>query len=95
MTITTTPDVPLPEGAFLFDDGDGWEDSGGEYRLVWGDARSAESSNISVQPVAVQLRDGSVPIDGVDGQRPVIHVDELENGVSCDRLTRSYGGWSE
>jgi hypothetical protein len=81
-TTADLANIPHPAGATSVDE---WEDSG--YRLVWGDARRAESSNFSVQPVAVQLRDGSVPIQGVDSQQPFIHVDELENGVSYEGLT--------
>ncbi|MDT5092784.1 MAG: hypothetical protein QOH60_2147 [Mycobacterium sp.] len=86
MTTTTThPDVPLPEGTHLLCD-ESFEVWNGEYRLVWGDAHPAASTNFSAQPWATQLPDGSVPSNSVDDQNTGVHVDEVANGVRRQTL---------
>jgi hypothetical protein len=95
MTQTTAhPDVALPPGTHILADNheQAWSDYDKLYRLVWGEARSAESSNFNTQPVAAPLPDGSVPIEGVDGTTPEVYVDEIRDGVSYEQFSLTVEG---
>jgi hypothetical protein len=81
MTTTTTncPDVPLPAGTETYT---GWEhDSNGTRRIIWGAARQVDTTQISLQPHAIQLADGSIDVNIESaGDRPGIAIDEICDG---------------
>ena len=56
-----------------------------EYRFVRGDERRA--GNALVMPFAVQLRDGSLDLDGTVAEPPGMFIDELRSdGQATERL---------
>ena len=88
-TTTTTSDVPLPSVTHTLSTFEEW---GGDYRVVWGDARPVPAANISLQPHAVQLRDGTID-DGTAEEPPRIAIDKiLGDGNFADCLSVTVQG---
>ena len=87
---TNLPDVPLPPGTETYT---GWEsDSNGTSRIIWGDARTVEATDISLQAHAVQLADGSIDVNKQSGDRPGIAIDEICDGNTRDCLNVTLDG---
>ena len=65
-----------------------WEhDSNGTRRIIWGTARQVDATQISIQPHAVQLADGSIDVNTrARGDRPGIAIDETRDGNTRDCL---------
>ena len=64
-----------------------WErDSNGTRRIIWGTARQVDATQISIQPHAVQLADGSIDVNKQSGDRPGIAIDEIHDGNTRDCL---------
>ena len=82
MTTTVTnpyPDVPIPAGAHILADWFEWDNN---YRLVEGDARRVEGTNIVLSPCAAQLPDGSIDTEAAfTDQPPHVFIEELRDGA--------------
>jgi hypothetical protein len=61
-----------------------------------GGSTRPEGTNFLIAPFAMQLPDGSIDYDGVVDDvvdsGPGIHVNELVDGVTCERLTITIDG---
>ena len=56
-------------------------DSNGTRRIIWGTARQVDATQISIQPHAVQLADGSIDVNTESAcDRPGIAIDEIHHG---------------
>jgi hypothetical protein len=89
-TPPTAPDVPLPAGAHTLST---WEDWDNEFRILWGEGRRVEATNILLSPCAAQLPDGSIDTGGTVADEPAqVMIDELRDGNSYDCLSVSVQG---
>jgi len=94
MTTTSTTnhrDVPLPAGTTVGGDFDQW---GHEFRIIWGDDRRVEATDISLAPTAAQLPDGSINTEGaVADMSPQIFIDRVaDDGTNYECLRVSVEG---
>ena len=71
-----------------------WErDSNGTRRIIWGTARQVDATQISSQPHAVQLADGSIDVNTrARGDRAGIAIDETRDGNTRDCLNATLDG---
>jgi hypothetical protein len=94
MTTTATnpyPNVDLLPGTETYT---GWEhDSNGTRRIIWGAARHVDTTQISIQPHAIQLADGSIDVNTESADdRPGIAIDEIHDGNTRDCLNVTLDG---
>jgi hypothetical protein len=85
---TITPNPPLPAGTHTLSD---WKDWDYLYRLLWGDMRLVEATNIGLSTTAAQLPDGSID-DGTVAEEPAVIIDEFRDGKRWDCLTVTVQG---
>ena len=72
----------------------GWEhDSNATRRVIWGAARQVDATQISIQPHAIQLADGSIDVNTESaGDRPGVAIDEISDGKLFERLNVTLDG---
>jgi hypothetical protein len=89
--MTTIPDVDLPPRTEAYTD---WmHDSDGAHRIIWGDARQVDTTQVSLQPHAIQLADGSMEVNTESaGDRPGIAIDEVRDGKIWEHLNVTVEG---
>jgi hypothetical protein len=83
-------EVPLPPGAHTLSTWADWDDL---YRIVWGESRRVEGTQIVLSPCAPQLPDGSIEISGaLSDEVTAIMIDEIRDGATCDCLSVTVAG---
>lgn len=74
---------------------DDWSDWDHNYRLVWGERRPVQATNLAIMTCSAQLPNGSFDAAGEVAEPPAIFIDEIRDGRNCDCLTVTVAGARE